>query len=105
VKLIFTAVFLVLGAALPRHVAGHFTSKCRVLVLTGANLQAECDNNAGELEFTSINLNNCVAFLDDQLEVRAACLLPRRMRRSGMLIFCDYSVETGKKTDGEIGTL
>ncbi|KAJ5630996.1 uncharacterized protein N7484_011096 [Penicillium longicatenatum] len=67
-KLIFSAVALVFGAALPRHVAGHFTLQCSVLVLTGANLQAECDNDAGELEFTSINLNNCVAFLDDQLE-------------------------------------
>ncbi len=74
-KLTFSPVALILGDALRIHVAGHFTSKCSVLVLTGSNLQAECDNNAGDLEFTSINLNNGVAFIDGQLEVRAASLL------------------------------
>jgi hypothetical protein len=47
--------------------ASGFLEKCTILALLGTSLNAQCDDEFGQLVFDSINLNNCIGFANNDL--------------------------------------
>jgi hypothetical protein len=61
-----TNAVVVPKASIAKRASG-FLQKCTILALLGTSLQAQCDDEFGELVFDAINLDKCIGFADNDL--------------------------------------